>query len=60
MPAERGQGASRFDDEEAGQSSSFSVPLLPDLEELVLKQFAKPSEAHHWSGLCRRLACVHG
>ncbi len=38
----------------------FLVPLLPDLEKLVLKQFAKLSEAHRWSGLCRRLACVHG
>ncbi len=53
-------GASCFDDEETGQSRSFSVPLLPDLDELVLKQFAKPSEAHRWSGLCKRLTCVRG
>ena len=28
----------------------FSVPLHPDLEELMLKQFAKPSEVHRLSG----------
>ena len=56
MPVEHGQRASRFVDEKAGQSRSFSVPLLPDL----LTQFTKPSEPHRWSGLCRRLACVDG
>lgn len=41
MPAEQGWKASHFNDEETGQSCSFSVLLLPDLEELVLRQFAK-------------------
>ncbi|KAK7899533.1 hypothetical protein WMY93_020386 [Mugilogobius chulae] len=42
------------------QSSQVFVPLLADLEGIVTKEFAKPSEAHRWSGLCRRLARVHG
>lgn len=40
LPAEQGWRASRFVEEEAGQPCSFSVPLLPDLEELVLRQLA--------------------
>lgn len=60
MPAEQGQTASEFDDIEVGKPRSFSIPLLPALEEPELKQCAKPAEVHRWSGLCRRLACVNG
>ncbi|KAK7919193.1 hypothetical protein WMY93_010477 [Mugilogobius chulae] len=59
MPAEPAHVPSLFDDT-PGQSSQVFVPLLADLEGIVTKEFAKPSEAHRWSGLCRRLARVHG
>lgn len=36
------------------------APLPPDLEELVLRQFAKPFEALRLLGLCRQLTCLHG
>ncbi len=52
MPAEQGRSTSCFDDEGVGQSP----PLLLDLEEVVLRQFVKLSEAHCCSGLCRQLA----
>ncbi|KAK7899532.1 hypothetical protein WMY93_020385 [Mugilogobius chulae] len=35
-------------------------PSLMIHQGIVTKEFAKPSEAHRWSGLCRRLARVHG
>ncbi len=43
MPAEQGQRASRFDDVDTTQSRPFTIPLLPDVEDLVLKQFLKPA-----------------
>lgn len=60
MPAEQGQRTSRFDGVDTTQSQPFTVPLLPDVEDLVLIQFLRPAEAHRCSGLCRRLTGVHG
>lgn len=61
-PKQPVRGPSCFEEEDTdSQSHPFSLLLLlHDLKEVVLQQFAKPSEAHCWSGLCRQLACVHG
>lgn len=58
IPSEPARAPSLFDDS-TSQTSQGYVPLLADLEEIMTREFAKPSDSHRWSGLCRRLARVH-
>ena len=59
LPTGQTRKTSRFDDE-GDQPRPRTIPLLSDVEDLVLEQFSKPADAHRWSGLTRRLAGVEG
>ena len=59
LPSVQARRASRFDEGE-DRPCPPSVPLLSDVEDLVLEQFTRPVTAFRWSGASRRMASVDG
>lgn len=47
---------SRFEEDMEVRPAPVRVPLLPDFEDLVCRQFTSPAATHKWSASCRRFS----
>lgn len=52
--------SSRFNDITLPQHSQLRVPSLPDLKDLVCRQFDSPAALHSWSPAYNRFLNVYG